>query len=129
MGFFVLGEFRVVGSTSIPGERQTPAKTMVNRINTWTDDEEVPTSYWIVSSEVGNIAVSTDEAVRVLNTLNPTDEHAWVEFRDLFGAQYRLRTKRIDAVWESTEATRRKERRFTNERRSEAKRDRQWDDE
>ena len=93
-------------------------------------EEEVPADYWIVSSEVGNFAVSADEAGSVLSALGASDAKAWVQFEDLFGSRYRLRAKRIDAVWESTAEQRQKERRFTSERRSEAKRDRRpWEEE
>lgn len=94
------------------------------------DEEEVPTDYWIVSSEVGDFAVSAAEAGSVISALSETNAKPWVQFEDLFGARRRLRAKRIDAVWESTAEQRRKERRFNSERRAEAKRDeRPWEEE
>ena len=131
MGFLVYGRAkRAVDRPRLATRARHKDKTMVNRIERWMNEEEVPANYWIVSSEVGNFAVSADEADRLLGVLNASDARAWVHFQDLFGSRYRLRAQRIDAVWESTAEQRQRERRFTRERRSEAKRDRRpWEEE
>lgn len=131
MGFFCfLGREEGRGPAAASARTPQQDRPMLNRIERWMDEEEVPDDYWIVSSEVGNFAVSAAEAGSVISALSASDAKSWVQFEDLFGACRRLRAKRIDGVWESTAEQRRRERRFTSERRSEAKRDqRPWDEE
>lgn len=103
---------------------------MVNRLNGWLHGEDVPSNYWIVSSEVGNIAVSGAEAERVLESLGGPDAQRWITFRDLFGSRHRIRSNGIDAVWESTPEQRRRRRRFDKQRRAEADNDcNPWEEE
>ena len=103
---------------------------MVNRIEKWLRERDVPGNYWIVCTEVGNFAVTRTQAERVMDMLEDGDKGRWVAFTDLFGSRHRIRGKRIDGVWESTVEQRLRERRFRDERRKEREDDcNPWDEE
>ncbi|MBB4637383.1 hypothetical protein [Longimicrobium terrae] len=94
------------------------------------DQRPGPGDYFVVQSEYSTwyVTAATAEAVgRALDRrwLRPR----WLRFVDLNGSRAWLRADRVEAVFESTELQRTRDRELGYLRRKEERADRRWDDE
>jgi hypothetical protein len=104
----------------------------MNRLKQYLEDEESPTpegDYWIIKIRYSYVIVSADTARTIDQLLARFWCPRWLVFRDLNGAQRRLRTAVIESLYESTTKQRAYRRAFDRDRKLEEIADRRpWED-
>ncbi|HET6231328.1 MAG TPA: hypothetical protein VFE05_14745 [Longimicrobiaceae bacterium] len=90
---------------------------------------EVPAGdYFVVATEWNTFYVSAWTAARVARCLDRAWRPCWLKFSDVGGSRVWVRTAKVEAVYESTELQRARDRRFQRALRQETRADRRWDD-
>jgi hypothetical protein len=84
--------------------------------------------YFTVETRYATYYVSPDTARRIGAALERFWRPRWVKFVDLNGGRVWLKTTGVEAVVESNEAQRSRDRAFHHAQRKEEKADRRWDD-
>ena len=91
--------------------------------------EEEYGDFHVVAGEYFTAAVTRETAERIEAVLDQKRVPKWVEFHDRVGSRFRVRTRLIRSIIESTAAQRRADRRYEKAREREEKDDRRpWDD-
>jgi hypothetical protein len=92
-------------------------------------EPERPDDYYEIEWKYERFPVTKDTALEVVRCLAENPLPQWITFRDLTGAQHRIRASKISRISESTVAQRAAEREFSRARREEDRRDRRpWED-
>jgi hypothetical protein len=93
------------------------------------EEERGQGDFWVVYGEAGMFYVSAETAREVARRLERWWVPRWVTFVDIAGSRVRIRGRDVQAVYESTELQRTRERSFHRARRLEEKADhRPWED-
>ena len=87
-----------------------------------------PGDYYTIESRVDTYYVSSETAVRVGAMLTRRWRPRLARFVDIWGRRVWVRTDLIEAITESTEAQRERDRAFRYAQHREQKADRRWDD-
>ncbi|MFL5537746.1 MAG: hypothetical protein ACJ8J0_02055 [Longimicrobiaceae bacterium] len=87
-----------------------------------------PGDYYTIESRCDTYYVSAETAVRVGAQLTRRFRPRWARFVDIWGRRVWVRADLIDAITESTEAQRERDRAFRYAQNREHKADRRWDD-
>lgn len=94
------------------------------------EEPGVPADYFVVGgAAVYEWYVSREMAQGVLASLDLVPAPQWLVFVDLTGACIRVRSRRIDYVYQRSAEQRTMERAFRRARRHEEKSERDWDEE
>lgn len=86
-----------------------------------------PGDYYMIESRCETYFVSAETAVRVGAQLTRRWRPRWARFVDLWGRRVWLRSDLIDAITESTDAQRERDRAFRHAQYREQQADRRWD--
>ncbi|HEU4557875.1 MAG TPA: hypothetical protein VFS20_08490 [Longimicrobium sp.] len=92
------------------------------------EDQPHAGDYFVLDTRGDWFYVDAETAARVSRALDRRWLQRWVKFVDLNGARVWLRTRVIEAIRESTERQRARDREFQYLRRKEERVDRRWDD-
>lgn len=93
------------------------------------EEERLFGDFWVVYGESGMFYVSAETAWEVARRLERWWPPRWITFVDLAGSRVRLRDRDVQAIYESTELHRTRERSFHRARRLEEKADRRpWEE-
>jgi hypothetical protein len=87
-----------------------------------------PGDYYTIESRCDTYYVSAETAVRVGAQLTQRWRPRWARFVDIWDRRVWVRTDLIEAITESTEAQRERDRAFRYAQHREQKADRRWDD-
>jgi hypothetical protein len=95
--------------------------------------EELPGNgygdFFVVAGEFGVAHITSETAARIESVLDRRNVPAWIVFDDRVGSRFRVRTRLIRTVIESTAEQRAADRRYEKARQREEKEDRRpWDD-
>lgn len=116
---------------SDPGSSPSLVSEM-NRLKEYLEEPEESVPYgdfWVIYGEAGIFYVTAQVAGEVARRLERWWTPRWITFVDVAGAPVRLRGREIQAIYESTQLQRSRERSFHRARRLEEKADRRpWED-
>jgi len=105
---------------------------MINRLKEYfgeSEEEKPEEDFWEVAGDGGWFYVTRATALDVARQLQRLRPPRWLRFRDLFGADVRVRSADVNRVTECTTGHRAAEREFRRARRLEEKADRRpWED-
>jgi hypothetical protein len=93
------------------------------------EEEPHAGDFYVVACEYSTWYVSAETAARIGEVLDRLWRPRWIKFVDVSGSRVWLQTGVVEAVYESTEAQRTRDRDFHHRRRREEKADRRWDEE
>ena len=103
----------------------------MNRVSDYLgkSPEEEYGDFYVVAGEYFTAAVNRETAERIEAVLDRKSVPKWVEFTDRVGSRFRVRTRLIRSIIESTAEQRAADRRYEKARQREEKEDqRPWDD-
>jgi hypothetical protein len=103
----------------------------MNRVSDYFEKspEEEYGDFYVVAGEYFTAAVTRETAERIEAVLDRKTVPKWVEFHDRVGSRFRVRTRLIRTIIESTAEQRAADRRYERARQREEKEDRRpWDD-
>lgn len=93
------------------------------------DEEHASGDYWVIYGEAGMFYVGAETAAEVARRLARWWSARWITFVDISGSRVRLRGREVQAVYESTQLQRTRDRAFHRARQLEDASDRRpWDD-
>jgi hypothetical protein len=84
--------------------------------------------FWTIEVRCDTYYVSGETAARIGRMLERIWRPKWAKFVDLYGRRVWVRVDLVEAIHESTEAQRSRNREFDYARRKEERADRRWDD-
>jgi hypothetical protein len=103
----------------------------MNRVSEYFEKspEENYGDFYVVAGEYFTAGVTRETAERIEAVLDRKSVPKWVEFHDRSGSRFRVRTRLIRTIIESTAEQRAADRRYERARQREEKEDRRpWDD-